>query len=139
MDHAHAVGVGETIGRLRDNGEALARRNRRIALLDDVVECMAANKLHDHVEIVAFGNERIDRRDVGMIEPREACCLGTESLDKVRIAQQFRTERLQRHFALKNGVVRSMDPPDAAFAELFTDFVLADGFLHFGQEIRVAA
>src|SRR5580704_7744507 len=68
-----------------------------------------------------------------MIKPCKAGGFGPESLDEIGVAQQFRTQRLHRHFALQDGVEGGVDLSDAAFAQQFADLVLADHPVHEGE------
>ena len=135
VDHAHAMGVSQPVGGLGNDGEAFAHVERRIALGQYVVERVAAHQLHDHVEIFAVGDERVERGDVGVIEPGEARRLGAEAVDEIGVAEQFGTQRLHRHFALQHGVERGVDLPDAALAEQVANLVLADQLRHRDSEL----
>jgi hypothetical protein len=117
MDHAHAVRIGKPVGSLRDDGEALAHRDRTVAFSHDLVERVSAHPLHDHVEVVALGQQREQRRNVGVVEPGEAGCFRAKSLAERLVAQQFRAQRLNRDLAIEHRVEGGMHLPDAAFAE----------------------
>ena len=92
VDHAHAVRVSQPVGGLRNDGEAFAHVERRVALGQYVVERVAAYQLHHHVEVLAVRDERVERGDVGVIEPGEAGCLGAEAVGEVGVAQHLGTQ-----------------------------------------------
>ena len=137
VDHAHAVGVSQAVGGLRNDGEAFAHVERRVALGQDVVEGVAAHQLHHHVEILAVRDQRVERGDVRVIEPGEARRLGAKPVGEIGVAQQLGPQRLHRHFTLQHGVEGGMNLANAAFAEQVANLVLADRLRHRGSALAL--
>ena len=54
---------------------------------DRLVERLAAHELHHHQQLAVVLGELVDRRDAGVIQPRERDRLGAEALQHLRVAQ----------------------------------------------------
>ena len=108
MDHAHLMRIGDAVGGLRDNGEALLDAERSAALAQHIVERAAAHQLHHHIELIAIGQERVERGDVRMIQTREALRLRLEAPDEFGILRQLGAQRFDRDLALDESVEGDM-------------------------------
>src|SRR5262245_59449635 len=94
--------------------------------LDSLLKCLAVDQLHHDARLLGGVFEAVNVRNVGMIQRREDFRFTLESREAIGVGSDLRGEKLQRDFAMKFRVERSVDHPHAAFAELRLDFIRAD-------------
>jgi hypothetical protein len=86
------------------------------------------HRVRFHHEGVQAGRllDRIDRRDVGVIERRERLRLALESRHALRVVGERVRQDLDRHLAAQDGVGCSIHLAHAAFTDQRGDFVDAE-------------
>ncbi len=124
VDDALRVSEGEAVGDLLHDAEDLVD-GERSAALDELLEVLALEKLHHHVEVAFFLDEIEDGDDVGMVELRGVAGLTLESLDEIRVGAKGLGDDLERDVAVENRVVAFVDLTHGALADLSDDVVLA--------------
>ena len=98
----------------------------RAAAADELVERDSRHVLHDHELLVAFVQERMDARDVGMAELGVELRLLGEAFEEERVGSELVAQHLDRDLALEHHVFGLEDLPDAARAQSLGDQVGAD-------------
>src|SRR5450631_813406 len=126
MNDALLMGIGQPIGDLRYNRKALPCPQRTVARMNNLLDGAAADKFHDHAKLIILLRQRIERRDIRMIEAREALRLDEEPIDKTWIARKLGAEEFDRYLAAELGIDSCIDFASASRCEPLDDLILAD-------------
>ena len=124
MDDAGAMCVRQRVEDLHAQVCRLRRRERTDPI-GQIVERLSAHELHHHQQLVVLPVQFVQRRDAGMVQPRERDGFRAKALEHIALAQ-LRVEDLDRHFAVECLVDRLVDgphpaPPEAIENTIFTD------------------
>ncbi len=131
MNDAFAVGRIERIGNFDGDGKKLLGLEGLSA--NPVLQGLAAEVLHDHKGTAIVLADIVDGADVGMVERRGSLRFTLETRQGLRIATELVGQELQRHEAVKAGVLGLVDHTHAAAAELLNDAVMRNRGLDHGQ------
>ena len=123
VDDVLRVGEGEAVADLLHEPELLLERQGRVAA-DEVLEVVALQELHRHVDLALVFAEVEDGDDVGVVEPRGRLGLAVEALPQLFVGADRRRHRLDGDVAAEDGVVGLEDLAHGALADLADDLVL---------------
>ncbi len=124
------------MGRLNGDVESFFQLQR--TFFEFVLDGLAFKKGH-HDEGLGFDLiDLIDGTDVGMIERCGRLRLAKETLSVLRVFDQVRAQKLQRHGTSELSVFRLVDNPHPAPAEFGGDLVVGDRLAdHDGQIVAL--
>ncbi len=125
MDDPAPVGVVEPVQRLAEQAERPAHRQPPLAV-QERLERLALDELHDHVQVVAVAVERVQRRDVGVEQPRQRPRLLSEPLDVLGRGGDVGAEGLDGDGPVEHQVEAAVDGAHAALAQERLDPVRSD-------------
>ncbi len=94
-------------------------------LVDDLVEPLALDQLHDVERELALTPDLEDRHDVGVVHPCRRLGLAAEPLQGPAVAHYAFGQDFQGHTAAQADLLGLVDGPHAAPAELAEDPVVA--------------
>src|SRR5688500_11933004 len=107
VQDAMAVGVGESLGYLCDQGDGAAGIQPTSS--DDLVEACAVDETHVDVEPAVTLAEVVNRNDVRVLEARRAVRLSAEPSTEVLIARDIGWKELERHGAATTSIERPVN------------------------------
>lgn len=120
MHNARCMRGGERVSRLPDEAAGIGDAD----LIQGVsLEGFAFDELqHNERHALVFA-ERVDRADVGMIEPRGRLRFADKPLHAMGVAGKFRRYELERHMSTESRFQRLIDHTHAAAAQLGDDLI----------------
>ena len=125
MDDAEVVRFGERREHLPEHVDDAAERERPFLVLD-AREVLAAQELHDEVELAVLRLAEVDDADgVRVIEPARRARLGDEARRRVLFADEVRVDDLDRDRAPEVRLLGAVDAAHPADADEIEDHVAA--------------
>ena len=96
----------------------------------------AIHKLHDDEDLVVFFLDRVDRRDIGVVQGRRGLCLDSEALAVRITGGDMAREKLYRDVAFQMLVVGFVDDTHPAFADVVGDSVVRNDLADHAGALR---
>src|SRR5262249_52123876 len=121
-------------GRTR-NGNRVRGLVQVAQFVEDLIESLALNELHDVVVQAVRLADPVHRHDVGMVQPRRRLRLAFKARQPLVVEQGVRRQHLESNVPSQRYLLRLVDNPHAATADLAQDAVIAQSL----QLLPVAA
>ena len=121
VHHSLPVRIVERPRQLAKDVEKLVPRH--LALLLHLLQGAALQVPHDDVRRVVLAIEVVDRKKVGMLEPRDEACLALEALPKRLIVENVRVDDLDGHVAVHARLVGPEDSRHPTRADFLGDLI----------------
>jgi hypothetical protein len=129
MDDSLGVGGIERIGKLNAPLQETVERDR--SKIQAPVQGLAFQQLHGDerlgIPLSLDFFDRINGADVGMVQRRCGPRLQQKTVERILIARKSRRQKLQRNTALQVEILRFINDPHAAAAQLAGNAVMRDG------------
>ena len=133
VDDSLGVSRLQGIGNLRAQLQKLIGGER--PLPDDLGEWLALQELHDDEVLGVVLLDGVDRTDVGMVQGRGGPGFTLEPFQGRLVLGHVRRQALHGDLATQLGVLRLVDHPHAAAAQLLGDAVVGDGLANQGFHV----
>ncbi len=122
MDDSPGVREAEAVRDLLHDAEDLIHGDGRAAL-DELLQVLALEQLHHHVEVPLLFDEVIDGDDIGVVEPGGVSRLALEALHEIGVGAESLGDDLDRDVTVQDGIVAFVDLTHGPFANLPDDVV----------------
>ncbi len=126
MHEADRMGSQEPAPRLQEDIDYFAQWT--IALLDPPPQRAAVDELHGNEDLVVDRSDFMDRKDVGMRQPRHRLGLAQESRTGVlRVAvRAIEPQQLERNLAIEDRIVRAIHNAHPTGAQIIDNHILVN-------------
>jgi len=136
VDDALGVRVRECPGDLTEKSDRLLARKRSPAA-DPLTERPPVDVRHREEDEVADLVDRVDRHDVGVRQLGRRARLTEKALPECRLGRELGGQELQRHGPVERDLVRKVDDPHPAAADLPLEGVPSDERLLKGEKVGI--
>src|SRR5437868_11621058 len=135
MDYSFGVRGIERVGHL--NGPLFEDVDTHRLTGEALIESLALKQLHGDEALAVLLSDIVKRANIGMIQRRGRAGFALKSLQRLRIAGEFRRQKLERNVAAEARVFRLIHHSHAAGAELGEDAIVRDGLAEHGIYFRI--
>ncbi len=127
MHKALSMGIVQGSGDLFDDVRCPVGRQRTL-LLDDLLQGMALEILHDDIVDAVLVPDVVDDDDIGVAQSSSGLSFSLEALDELLIVAELGWKRLDGHVTVEGWLIGAVDNGHATPPELVDDLVIANGF-----------
>ena len=124
VDDPPRVGLTEPLEHLRRDRHEV-RQAEPLAALDEALEGLPGDVLHDDVRPAVEGSVVVDRDDIGVLKRAQPPGLSLEARERLRVADPVRGQHLEHNLAVGVGLARLVDHAHSASAEATLDQIAA--------------
>ena len=128
MDDPLLVRVGQPLAQLDRHFELLRQRHADVvAALQQRLEVLAAQELHDDIGRAVDLAELVDGDDITMLQSRDGLRFALEPLAGGGVQREVDVHHFQRDIALELRIVRPVEHSHPAASDEFDNVIAADG------------